>query len=339
MFLQPEMGCRILKKTEGTNMRGDLQQYCEQYIVNRDAVKSTLKMANGYMYPVCANLFLSRGMEARAERLEECRAVLKEKTGIFSNFRSLLQAPVICMLSMTENPEAELEKALAGYEQMKKEFMASDYLVLAALLLPGGEDMAHIVARGKEIYRRMRKEHPFLTSSEDSVYALMMAASEKSDDALMMDMEEGYALLKRRFGAGNPVQAISHMLALQAADPRLNAGRVCELFDEIERIGGKYGKYYELPTLAALAMMEGDLRQVAADIMEADAFLAGQKGYGFFGMGKKMRLMHAAMIVSCARGARSGIDAAVISSTLAMVIAQQAAAAAAAAGAATAVSN
>ena len=49
-----------------------------------------------------------------------------------------------------------------------------------------------IVSRGRVLYKRMRAEHPFLTSSEDSVFAVLMAFSDKSDDELVADMEACY---------------------------------------------------------------------------------------------------------------------------------------------------
>lgn len=63
-----------------------------------------------------------------------------------------------------------------------------------------------------------------------------------------------------------------------------------------------------------------------ADIMEADDFLAGQKGYGFFGIGKKQRLMHAGMIVTSDYLDQSGaMQAAAIGGTISLIAAQQAA--------------
>lgn len=64
------------------------------------------------------------------------------------------------------------------------------------------------------------------------------------------------------------------------------------------------------------------------DIIAADDYLAGQKGYGLFGVGRKQRLMHAAMIVSSAYKADDGKQAmstAAIGGTISMIVAQEAA--------------
>ena len=58
-------------------------------------------------------------------------------------------------------------------------------------------------------------------------------------------------------------------------------------------------------------------------MMEADSFLAEQKGYGFWGVGKKQRLMHAAMIVSDEYVPHDTVDQAALTGTISLIIAQQ----------------
>ena len=62
---------------------------------------------------------------------------------------------------------------------------------------------------------------------------------------------------------------------------------------------------------------------MAEDMKDVDAFLDQQKGYGFFGIDRKTRLMHAAMIVSDEYMPRGEVDTAALSGTIAMLIAQQ----------------
>ena len=95
------------------------------------------------------------------------------------------------------------------------------------------------------------------------------------------------------------------------------------LYDQIERTIGKYGRHHELATLAACAMLDEDPAAMAEDMKDVDAFLDQQKGYGFFGIDRKTRLMHAAMIVSDEYMPRGEVDTAALSGTIAMLIAQQ----------------
>lgn len=320
-------------------MKTNMQAYCEQFIINRDQVKETLKYGSLYMYPVCANLYLSRQMPVDEAKLKNCQEWVKEKTGVFSNFRGMIQLPLFCMLSMEENPEEKLDRVLAVYEDLKTEFYSSTYLPLTAYYLSEQENILDNIARGKAIYQRMKKEHPFLTSSEDSVFAVLLACSGKDEDVLMHDMEECYRLLKEKFSAGNHIQTVSHILSLADGAAFEKVDRLIQLYDALQQSGRKYGKYHELAVLASLSVMNGNIQDMVGDMLDADAFLSTQKGYGFWGLDKKSRLMHAAMIISNAYAGDGHMNPSAVTAALSIVIAQQMAAISAAAAASTAAAS
>ena len=64
------------------------------------------------------------------------------------------------------------------------------------------------------------------------------------------------------------------------------------------------------------------------DVMEVDDFLAGQRGYGFFGLRRKERLMHAGMLVTSdyiGTAGQPAMQSAAIGGTVSLIVAQQAA--------------
>ena len=307
-------------------MKAELQTLCDLFIANRDIARQAFKWDSDAVHPLCANIFCARGMTMEMDRLEQCKEIIKNQTGILSNFRGSLRPALAAMLAIGERPEEKMSRALENYRILKQDFWGSEYLALVAFLLT---DIAPVsqaeekAGRGKAIYQRMKKEHPFLTSSEDSVFAVMMAFSEKLDDALIEDMEACYQGLKQKFSIGDSVQTASHVLAMAPGTPEEKVDRVISLYEALRNAGVKYGRYYELATLAALAVMDVDLPKVTAEIQEVDEFLSQQKGYGFFGPGKGVRAMHAAMIVSDQYARRDQVDTAAMAGTLAMIIAQQ----------------
>ncbi len=317
-------------------MKAELQALCDQFIVNRDTAKAAFKWDSDMVHPLCANIFCAKGITADLEALQRCKEIINSQTGILSNFRGSLRPALAAMLAASDRPEEKMSQALENYRILKQDFWGSEYLALAAFLLTDIAPAAEVeekARRGKEIYQRMKKEHPFLTSSEDSVFAVMMAFSEKTDDALIEDMEACYQGLKDRFSIGDSVQTASHVLAMAGGAPAEKTERVIRLYEDIRNAGVKYGKHYELSTLAALAAMNVDLPGTVAEICEVDEFLSKQNGYGFFGPGKGMRAMHAAMIVSDQYARRDQVDTAAMAGTLALIIAQQMATIAAMAGA------
>ncbi len=300
-----------------------LQDLCEQFIEYRDLIRDTFRWESNYIPPVCANLFCARGLSPDAQALRNCRDLINRNTGIFSCFRGYIRIPLACMLSMDPCPEEKFRRAQDMFQALREYFRPSDYLALAAFLLTELDCTEQTLARGKRIWRLMNDEHPLLTSTEDSIFAVMMAFSKKTDGELISDMEECYRKLKESFRDSNCVQTMAQILAMEDGASQAKTGRVLELYDTITCSGGQYGKHYELATLAALAMMKQDPWTLARDIMKADAFLAQQKGYGFWKIGEKTRMMHAALIVSDAYVPHDTVDQAALTGTLSLLIAQQ----------------
>ncbi len=308
-------------------MRESLKLACEEFISTRDALKGIFRMEHDQMYPVCASVFVSAGRIPEEGAMRAARKMVRSSAGIFSSFRGSIEFPLVSMLVCSDDPNEKWERTQAAYACLREHFFSSEFLALAALMLSDEEGIAQTAERGKALYRRMKAEHPFITGSEDSVFALLLAKSSRSDSDLIEDMEASYRILNSQFPKGEGLQSASHVLAFDEASPADKAGRLMEIYDGIVRLGGKYGRDSRLSTLAALSITGEDPEQLAADIMEADAFLKEQKGYrSVFGMDARSRAMHAAMIVSTDILPGNGLmTAAAGNSVVAIIAAQQAA--------------
>lgn len=309
-------------------MRDSLNQLCNNFIANRNMVNNVFKWENDLLVAAGSTTFLNRGVLADGEQLEKCKKLLKENVSIFSNFRGNVELPLVCLLAASENAEEKLKKTKKYYEVLKQEFFGSEYLVLAAAVLAdmvSEEQAVHMAEKARSIYNKMKQDHPFLTSSEDSVYAVLMAVSEKNDETLMEEMEVCYKKLKESFSASNEVQALAHVLSIAEGSTEEKCKKLVDLYDALRDAEIKYGKYHELVVLASLALLPVEQSVLVEDIKAVDAFLADQKGYGFFGLDKKTRLMHAAMIVSADYTKNDNTEIAAMTGTLAAVAAQQAA--------------
>ena len=144
-------------------MKASLQKICDDFIINRDAAQRAFVLDFRYVYPVCANIFCSRGRLTSPEQLKQSRKVIEANTGLFSKFRGNIRPILASMLALSEDPEAQMLQAKENYALLKREFTGSDYLALAAFLLTEMADRAEIgekAERGKRLYKRMRKEHP-----------------------------------------------------------------------------------------------------------------------------------------------------------------------------------
>ena len=310
-------------------MRPSLEALCRLFIENRDTVKSVFAWESSYMHPVCAAIITDQGMHADEERLRTCKDIIKEKTGFFSNFRSNAMLTMIAMMSIDTDPSFKLDKALYVYNELKEYFSRSQYLPVASMMIADIAEpqyYSEVAVHSRRIYNLMRAKHPFLTSSEDSIYAAMLAMTKRPEDDLVSEIESCYHLLRNSFFSGNAVQALAHVLTLCEGTPEEKVRKTMDLFNTLKARGRKYGTSFELASLGVLAMLPEKLETIVEDMLEVDEFLSNQKGYGFLGLDRKQRLMHAGMIVTSdyLKNNRT-MQGSAVYGTIALIVAQQAA--------------
>ena len=302
---------------------------CNRFIENRDIVKSTFAWDSSYMYPICAAIITDKGMRAEQERLRNCRDLLKEQTGVFSNFRSTAKIAMIAIMSVDHDPSGKLQKALQVYDCLKEYFWSSQYLPVASMIIADMVEPVQyreVAAHTRRIYELMKSEHPFLTSGEDSVFAAMLALGKRPDEWIVAETERCYRLMKEKFFSGNAVQSLSHVLALCDGPAEDKCRKAIELFDQLKDRGYRYGTDYELATLGVLAALPVERENIIQDMIDVTDFLADQRGYGIFGLTKKQRIMHAGMIVtSDYMKVDHTMSSAAIHAALSLIAAQQAA--------------
>jgi hypothetical protein len=308
-------------------MEEKITALCESFIENQMALKKVFTMESAYIYPIAANALTASGFRADEEKLRECKSIISKNAGLFSFLNGMVATPFAVNLSMKDDPKAAFDRAAGFYAVIKKSFGSSSYSALLAFLLPdmiGEEQLESVVARSRELFQQMKKKHPFLTGEEDSVLAAFLALSEKDNATLIDDMEACYTLLKGKFSSQNSIQSVSHILSITGGSVREKVEHLTGLYDTLKDAGRKYN-VYTLATLAAVSILDTDNEKLRDTILTIDDYLSGQKGYGFFGIDKGTRLMHAAMLTADLYDAAQTTHTAATASTLAMIAAQQAA--------------
>lgn len=328
---------------KGEEMKESTENRCRQFIKNKEVIRKEFSWESTYMYPLCAAIFTMNGKEADGGQLKACTELLRQHTGMFSNFRSTARLPIASLMAVSGNPESTISNALKVYGMLKEEFFGSAYLPLTAMVIAQMAepfDYERIVKRTRALYKEMKSEHPLLTSSEDSSFAALLSLSERDDSTLLSEAQRCYEILKPQFFSGNAVQSLSHVLALGDGRAEEKCSRTLLLYDRLKERGYKYGTDYELPTLGVLALSESDLMEIVTEMTDTDDFLAKQKGLGNWSIGRKQRLMYTGMLVQGEYVKAGSLETAAINGTISMIVAQQAAmCAAVAASTAAAASN
>ncbi len=316
-------------------MLESLEKRCRLFVRNRDIMKENFRWDNPIFYPLCASIYTFKDLEIQPLKIKDCKEIIKESTGIFSNFKSIALLPLASILALEESPKEKFLLVLRAYDILKDELKSSPYLPLAAFVLASmaeAQDFQRIALKAGNIYRRMKMEHPILTSKEDCGFAVLFALSSLSEEKAINEIEKCYSFLRSEFFSGNAVQGLSHTLALGEEEAEEKCRRTLEIFTKLKEKGCRYGTGAELSTLGLLALMGREPEEVASDIALVNDFLLSCKGFGAFGIGKAQRIMYAALLVAkeCEKEVEdSAVNTALVNSITSIIIAEQAAIAAA----------
>jgi len=308
-----------------------LKQRCELFVKNRDIMKDNFRWENSMMFPLCASIYTERGLEINPDKIKLCKEIIKNNTGIFSSFKGIPFMALVTLLSLEDNAESKFSDILKIYDVLRNEFHASSYLPLSAFVISyisETEDYLKVAQKSKDIYQKMKNEHPFLTSSEDSGYAVLTALSNLQADEAIDEMEKCYFILNSKFFSANAVQSLSHTLALGEESSVEKCNKVINIFDQLKERNCKFGTGLELSVLGLLAIITENIDIVVNEIVEVNEYLLSCKGFGAFGIGKTQRIMYSAILVSQENKkhfSEHTMNIAAVNSITNIIIAQQAA--------------
>ena len=327
----------VYNGVEEKQMRDDLLNFCEDFIVYRDRIDEVYGMFKNYREAsVGAFLFMARNQEPNEEMISLCHTILKQKTSIFSNFRGYIEISYICSMAMSDDPERLLNLALAAYDALKRNFSSSPYLSVLAMFMANeipADQFYDLSERSREIYLRLNKYHRILTDSNDICNCGLLAASGMDIDEIVFETEAAYDYLSHQFFMyKDALHNISEVLVLCYGNWKNKCDRLIGLYNMLLEKDIKFPRSMEFVCLAILANSGMGNEELVRDFMTVDDFLLRQKGYGIFGRSKAERYSHVVMILAAyTMSANHELILAVVTAVLNQMIQEQAAASAAAA--------
>ncbi|MGN1112136.1 MAG: DUF4003 family protein [Acutalibacteraceae bacterium] len=283
---------------------------CELFARNLEMMKQSFKWEASQLYPLCANIYTNYGIQLDPKRIKTSKEIIKDNTSFFSNFRSTMTTiPLATLLSIEENPIKTFEEVNSVYNLLKEVFSSSSYLTLAAYLIikySSPDEYESITNQTRIIFDTIKKEHFFLTSSEDCLIAVQFALDKNSNDEIIKKSEDCFELIKPEINNGNTVQAISNVLALSDKDSKALTKKTIEIIALLKGHGYKLTSGVDMAVFAALAVTDVSVEQIVNDILEVNAYLLTVKGFGNVLTESKImdpkllpkrRLLHSANIV------------------------------------------
>jgi len=283
-------------------MKQSLQARCEAQIRNETAMRKAAKIEYEPVLKLCAMMHVNAGREVDPERMKECAQILKNKAGIFSNFRGTLQRVVVAKMALAEDPDAYIDSVMDIYGQLKAgRKLPGEMFAMAATTIVDNcpaEKRAEVVEKTRDTYVRVKEAHPFLTDESDlSLIALMIMAGK--DPGQAAEEAEGlFRAMKEEYKIGSDVaQSAAMVLALsdKPADRKLKD--FFGLYDACREAKHATARDKAMVIYAAFAAADFSLDETVAAIGETDDWLKGQKGYGAFALGSSERRLFAAATV------------------------------------------
>ena len=298
-----------------------LYDKCDLLAANYHVVKKSAKLDNTLVQGLGAMMFTQYDCEAVESEIRDCRAIMKSKTGFFSNFNGYTRLALLCKMSLAENAEAYLDAVMSVYENLKQAHVFhSESEVLASSSIVDMVDPAYYqdaIDATLQVFEIMRDQHPLLTTRRDMSLAALLGVSGLDVNPLLDDAEECYQIIRKQslVLTGEAVQSISAILALHPGSPAEKCERFMQLRNGLKAAGSRLNSEHA-PLIAAFVGTSMSADEIIAEVHEADVYLKDKPGFGAFGLGAQMRrTMAGAMVLKAheeeigANGTSSMVDA------------------------------
>lgn len=284
-------------------MREIIERRVKLLVENQEKLTKGFWLEHSLTNAVVAASCADKEKEVNVEEIKEAKKLLKAKQGIFSDFRSYNELPVSARMAMSSDPERYIDEVIEVYDKFQKgKIFGSSYRVLSAMSICDQGKYAEaerLIEKTNALLKGMNKDHPFLTSDEDTCFAVLLAMTDKSVEDILSEIEESFQILKKNFAFhDNAVYSLAQVLAAYDGSAEEKCSRALDLFNAFKASGAKYGKGYELASLGSLIDIDADIDAIVSEIIEVADYLKGKKGFGMLDMGRETRLMFGTMLVT-----------------------------------------
>ena len=309
-------------------MNYEKQKMLALFAENTATIKKGFVWQDGLVKRLAALLYALENKPMDCDAVRESHSAIKSNTGVFSAFRGNMSLCLAAMLSLRDDRERLLTDTLEVYGLLKKaKFPTSDYLAVAAYQIAANVPYAQYgqaAANTRAFYEEMKARRWFQTGRDDTIYAAMLGLSGKNPVEGAEQIEQLFQRLKSEFSSKNSVQTLSQILVLGGKREEA-VQHVLDLRNVLRGNNIKLDKIYTLPALGVLSLLPIGGEVIARDILEAQAFLRTQKGFGVFSLTSQELLLYASSIIASIYAENlDSINAASISTSIAsIIIAQQ----------------
>ena len=305
------------------NIELKLNQMYENYM----SVSKAFRWEQNLYHHFVALMVTQADKNVDTERIKQAQLIIKDNTGIFSEFRShsfMLGG----LISLESDTVESVFNQINRCEQYLKSagFRGGQYLPLTAFTLykcSEKNEPNELAQKAFKLYLDMKANHPWITNNDDYAMAILLANAdlrvEKSEFIYNRLNELGLS-------KGNELQALSHILAFSDRQLDEVVARCMHLKDTLKKNGmAIYSSKYSILGVVTLIALEDE--SIENQWLSAIKHLQTMKTYKW--LGKDVNMILASSLV-CSEWIKeftnNNLDVVVVGITLETILAAQMAA-------------
>lgn len=285
-------------------MELQLRQQADRLVSIYKQVNKDYRWKNSsIMNNLIALSYIMKDRDYSKQEIDRVNAYIKENTGPFSCYRQKSILFSALLLLNFPDPEAKFD-ILLDYEDRLKEngFKSYTYRPVTAytlLLTTAHTDVDRKLAKAYDIFREMRRNHPWLTSGDDYPLSILLAGTQESISSIMAKTEDLYRSLNEAgFNKSNGLQFLSHVLSLSTENNSAKASKCWKLYqyfkeNKLRVYSSNYG------SLGLLTLLEDESVEAAREVKEVSKFLAEDRSFRW--LGKEVLFLTATSLVTFVR--------------------------------------
>jgi len=270
-------------------MEGLLNAKVDIMIGMYDVIRTEFRWSSS-MITSCftALIYTLNNKEFDTPKFKELQNYIKENTKVFSHYRSYEIFSIASLLiTKFENPEESFKNLLLYEDKLAAEgFSKGAHLAISAftlMLTCSPLEINERIHKAREIYKKMKEKHFWLTGRDDYPLAALISSYDKDSDAIIDQIESCFnALHEEGFSKSNGLQQLSHILTFSTLPPEDKAKRCAAIRNYFKE--HKIHVYSQDYGLMGLIALTGDVgEKMLEEIVEVYKYIKATRGYKWLG--------------------------------------------------------
>lgn len=283
-------------------MNAKLQERCIRQIENEKSFRQMSTMVSEESVKLGSLLYTAVGMTEDDDKTYNCRQILQNKSGFFSNLSGVLQSLLILKMTLAEDPEEYIDNVIAVHDKLTQDTVMSGlFSVLTATIIyeqHGTQDVDEVIAQVLEMFALVKQTNPQLSHDSDMAYIALMLLSGKADTKIEEEKSVIFKALKDEFHMPSDAAHATTLVLITSNKPTDEKIREFkELYEALKSAGHATTIKRPISIYGAFIDLDAPTDDLVSAIVDVDKFLKSQTGYGVFSISSDFRKVVASTLV------------------------------------------